>query len=137
MRECNTMWALTSKSHFRCSRNDDCKVRSVRRVGRLDRCARGVLCCVVMCGVGAGVGAQCVCVCVCGGGCVVRGACCVCWVCNAAWHAEKLPVCRFKTSPCVRSKRLRVYWQNARMCSTHARFAGTHGSVLNLHTETF
>ena len=27
------------------------------------------------------------------------------------------PVCRFKTSPCVGSKRLRVYRQNARMCN--------------------
>ena len=46
-------------------------------------------------------------------------------------------MCRFKTSPCVGSKRFRVYRQNACMCSTCARFAGTHGSVLNLHTETF
>ena len=78
-----------------------------------------VLCCVVMCGVGAGVGV------------------CVWCVCGAAWHAEKHAVCRFKTSPCVGSKRLRVYRQNARMCSTCARFASTHGSVLNVHTETF
>ena len=46
-------------------------------------------------------------------------------------------VCRLKTSPCVRSKRFRVYWQNARMLNTCGRFAGTHGCVLNLHTETF
>ena len=39
--------------------------------------------------------------------------------------------------PCVGSKRLRVYRQNARMCSTCARFAGTTGGVLNPHTETF
>ena len=36
-------------------------------------------------------------------------------------------MCMFKTSPCVGSKRLRVYRQNARMCST----------VLNLHTGVF
>ena len=43
---------------------------------------------------------------------------CVLSVCGAAWHAEKPSVCRFKTSPCVRSKRFRVYRQNARMCSS-------------------
>ena len=62
---------------------------------------------------------------------------CVLSVCGAAWQAEKPSVCRFKTSPCVGSKRFRVYKQNARMCSTCGRFAGTHGSVLNLHMETF
>ena len=59
---------------------------------------------------------------------LVRNVYCVCvrWcvlsVCGAAWHAEKPPdsVCRFKTLP-----------------ATCARFASTHGSVLNLHTETF
>ena len=45
------------------------------------------------------------------------------------------PVLRFITSPCVHSKGLRVYWQNARMCSTCARFADTHGDDLNVHTE--
>ena len=60
---------------------------------------------------------------------VVCGAWCVCGVFGAAWHAEK--------PPCVGSKRLRVYRQNARMCSTCARFASTHGSVLNVHTEAF
>ena len=53
---------------------------------------------------------------------LVRGVCgvmcvCVVCVCGAAWHAENLPVCRFKTSPCVGSKRFRVCWQNARMLS--------------------
>ena len=43
-------------------------------------------------------------------------------------------VCTFQTSPCVHSKRFRVYVQNARMFYTCARFARTHGSVLNLHT---
>ena len=40
--------------------------------------------------------------------------------------ARGKPVCRLKTSPCVGSKRIRVYWQNARMCSTYARFDSTH-----------
>ena len=44
------------------------------------------------------------------------------------------PVCRFSTPPCVGSKRLHVYRQNARMCSTRGRFAGTHGGLSNLHT---
>ena len=48
-----------------------------------------------------------------------------------------LPVCRLKTSPCEGSKRFSVHWQNARMLNTCGRFAGTHGCVLNLHTETF
>ena len=90
-------------------------------------------------------------VCVQCGVCFVRGGvwCVVCllvcvWsVCNAAWHAGKPPVCRFKTSPCVRSKRLRVYRQNARMLNRCARFAGTHPrrlecthvGVLDGHTE--
>ena len=37
--------------------------------------------------------------------------------------------------PCVGSKRLHIYRQNARMCSTYARFVGMHGGVLNLHTR--
>ena len=53
--------------------------------------------------------------------------------------------CRFKTSPCVGSKRFRVYWQNARMwyhmrafCQyTRRRFEPTHGGVLNVHTWVF
>ena len=72
---------------------------------------------------------------------------CWCWcaMCDAwclwcVWRG----LARGKT-PCEGSKRLRVllqqrfcvYRQNARMCSTCARFAGTHGSVLNLHTEPF
>ena len=45
------------------------------------------------------------------------------------WHAEKTSVCRFKTSPCVPAPRPHV--------SKHARGAGTHGDVLNVHTEVF
>ena len=43
--------------------------------------------------------------------CVVRGVRGVLSVCSAAWHAETSP-------PCVGSKRLRVYVQNARMLNT-------------------
>ena len=35
-----------------------------------------------------------------------------------------LTVCRFKTSPCVGSKRFRVCRQNARMCAAHHRASG-------------
>ena len=78
-----------------------------------------VVCCVLC------VGVHCVCVC----GVCVRG------VCGARLGTRK-------TVPCVGSRRLHVYWQNARMCSTCARFARTHGGlfepthgdVLNLHT---
>ena len=35
----------------------------------------------------------------------------------------------------VRPKRLRVYCQNVRTCSTCGRFAGAHEDVLNVHTE--
>ena len=105
-------------------------------------CVRGVWC------VWCGVSARGVCVCVC---CVsVRGVCGVCGVCVlcvlcvcAVWcmwrglARGKPLVCKLKTSSCESSKRLRVYQQNARMCSTCARFASTHGGVLNLHTETF
>ena len=52
------------------------------------------------------------------------------------------PVCRFNTSPCVRSKRPRVYRQHAYTCFnmrawcryTRGRIECTHGAVLNLHT---
>ena len=63
---------------------------------------------------------------------------CVCFFVCGVWcvecGAENLPVCRFKTFPCVGSKRLRLYRQNARMLNTCARFDGTHGGILNLHT---
>ena len=69
--------------------------------------------------------------------CVVGVVCVV--VCGVA-HREK--VCRFKTPPCVRSKRLRVYQHHAHMCYhmrawcryTRGRFERTHGGVSNLHT---
>ena len=50
---------------------------------------------------------------------------------------ENPPVCTFKTPPCVRSGRLRVYRQQARMCSTCGPVGGTHGDVLTVHTEAF
>ena len=71
--------------------------------------------------------------CVCGVVCV----CVVCCLCVARLGTRKTPACRFKTSPYVSSKRIRVYRQNARMLNTCARFAGIHGYVRNLHTETF
>ena len=82
----------------------------------------GVLCCVLMCGVGSGASVQCV-----AGG--VYGVCAWCVVAAAV-----VVCCVVWKKPCVGSKRLRVYQQNARMCSTCARFASTHGDVLNLHT---
>ena len=96
-------------------------------------------CCgVVMCCVGAGVGVQyVVLVLVCNVWCVVSVVCVWCGLARG-----KPSVCRFKTSPCVGSKRLRVYRQNARMLNTCARFCRytqrrfepTHGDVWNLHT---
>ena len=54
-----------------------------------------------------------------------RGVVCVvCVVCVTL----KNPVCRFNTSSCVRSTRLRVF--------RRARVAGFHGDVLNVHTTT-
>ena len=50
---------------------------------------------------------------------------------------ENPPVCTFKTPPCVRSGRLRVYRQQARMSWTCGPVAGTHGDVLTVHTEAF
>ena len=42
---------------------------------------------------------------------------------------ENVPVCTFKTSPCVPAPRAHV--------ETHVRGARTHGDVLNVHTGTF
>ena len=52
------------------------------------------------------------------------------------------PVCLFKTFPCVRSKRHRVYWHHVYMCLnmcaccryTPGRCERTHGDVLDGHT---
>ena len=41
-----------------------------------------------------------------------------------------------KRFPCLRSKRFRVYWHQAHMFPTCGLGAGTHGDVLNLHTES-
>ena len=65
-----------------------------------------LLCCVVLCLV-----LWCVCGVMCSVECVV-------------WNAEK-PVCPFKTCPCVRSKRTRVYWHHAHM-ETHVRVVPVH-----------
>ena len=93
--------------------------------------------CVVWCGM-CGVRVVCVCVCICVCVCVRVCACvlislCACDVCcivfvwcgvvllffvwcGAAWHAESPSVCRFKTPPCMCSRRLRVYREKARTC---------------------
>ena len=66
---------------------------------------------------------------VCSVWCVVWCVFCVLSVCGAAWHAEKPSVCRFKTSPCVRSKRHRV-------CRQHAHMLFQHVDVVPVHTVT-
>ena len=64
---------------------------------------------------------------------------------NPRVYVQNVPVCTFKTSPCVRSKRPRVYVQNVPVCTlktspcvpaprTHVV---THGNVLNGHTDAF
>ena len=65
--------------------------------------------------------------------------CCFVWCGVVRLGMRKNPsVCRFKTPPCVRSRRLRVYPGNARACSTHARVFRVHTEAcLNLHTEGF
>ena len=104
--------------------------------------------CVVCCGELLCVCRYVLCWCWCWCGnvwCVCRYVCNVWCVCGvvcvlSVWRGlarGKPPVCRLKTSPCVGSKRIRVYRQNARMLNTCGRSAGTHGCVLNLHTETF
>ena len=69
-----------------------------------------------------------------GGVCLVV---CVCVVlCRVVWHAEN-PVYRLKTLSVCRFKNVPVYAGNTRTCfSTCGRGAGTHGDVLNLHTES-
>ena len=51
-------------------------------------------------------------------------------------YVQNAPVCTFKTLPCVRSKRCRVYFQNARVTLGHRLFERTHGIVLNLLTKS-
>ena len=79
-----------------------------------------------------------VCVLVCACWCVrVVCACCVCcvvFVCSCG--TLKTSVCAFNTSPCVRSKRSRVYRQHAHMDKTCGHVAGTHGDILNAYTGT-
>ena len=93
----------------------------------------GVMLCVMLCSVVCGSACG-VCGVVCG--VVVRG--CVC----AEWRSTlKTPVCRFKTPPCVHSKRPREIRQHAHMlfnmCTccqiTRGRFECIHGGVLSLH----
>ena len=102
-------------------------------------CVLCAMCVGASVGVCGGVCAECVCgMCVLCFGVEVCTLCVVLVVwCGAAWHAENLSVCRFKTHPCVRSRRLRVYRENVRVFRTCGRFPGTHGGVLNAHTEAF
>ena len=101
-----------------------------------------VVCCV-LCVVHCAWWCLVCCVCWCWCWCALRGVCGVCaWCVWRGWARGEPPVCRFKTFPCVGSSRSRLYWHNARMCSTCTRFARTHGGlfestygdVLNLHT---
>ena len=66
--------------------------------------------------------------------CVV---CCCVLLCVHVVLVKLGTVCPFKTPPCVRSGRLRVYRQQARMSKTFGPVAGTHGDVLTVHTEAF
>ena len=68
---------------------------------------------------------------------VVCLVCCVlcvvsCVLCLVLWcdTLKTHPVCPFKTSPCVPATRAHVFY-------TCARVAGTHGDILNGHTEGF
>ena len=91
---------------------------------------RVFVCRVVCCAV------SCVVLFACGGG---RGVCMVkCGVCAFGVR------CVSAMPPCVQSKRLRVYQQcphvsvctsNAHMLKAFGPIAGTHGDVLNRHTE--
>ena len=99
-----------------------------------------VLCCVVLCCVALRcvalrcVALRCVALRCVALRCVVL--CCV--VCGVVCDTLKNPVCPLNTSPCVRSKRPRVYRHHAHTCCNMcARGAGTNGDVLNVHTETF
>ena len=98
-------------------------------------CVRDALCpCCVRVGV---------CVLVCACWCVGVGVCwCVLWWCVwlcVVWcllwcGTLKTSVCAFNTSPCVRSKRSRVYRQHAHMYKTCGHVAGTHVTFLT-HTR--
>ena len=97
-----------------------------------------VVCCVsVKCCVREMLCACWLCVLVCVGvcWCVLCGVCVV-W-CLLWCGMLKTSVCAFNTSPCVRSKCPRVYQQHAHMFYTCGHAAGTHGDVLNVHTQAF
>ena len=76
-------------------------------------------------------------------GCLVRFHCLAVWfVCLfgfawacVCWEGER--VYASNAPPCVRSKRFRVYRQQAHMFHTCGLGAGTHAGVLNVHTEAF
>ena len=84
--------------------------------------------CVLVC--------ACVCWCLCVW-CVVLSGVWLCVVWCLLWCGTlKTSVCAFNPSPCVRSKRSRVYRQHAHMYKTCGHVAGTHGDNLNAHTVT-
>ena len=70
---------------------------------------------------------------------------CLSWCCGGVVCPFKIPVCPSKTSPCVRSKRPRVYQHHAHMlksiCAwfrhTRGHFECTHSDVLDRHTGFF
>ena len=110
-----------------------CECRAWVQCVALCACCVRVGVCVLVCAcwcVRVGVRVVCGVVFVCS--CGLCGVCCVVCVvvCGVVfvvvWHAENLRVC----TPCVRSKRSRVYRQHA-----HMFFERTHGDVLNAHTE--
>ena len=118
-----------------------CRCRAWRSVGAVVCCVRVV--CVLVC-VGVGV---CVCGCWCVGVLVCGVLVCGCWCVGVGvwvlvwcllWCGTlKTPLCGFKPSPCVRSKRSRVSRQHAHMHKTCGHVAGTHQNVSNAHTVTF
>ena len=58
---------------------------------------------------------------------------CMCGVCGVVFVLWCW--CTLEKPPCVDSKRPRVYRQHVHMSKTCGRVAGTHGDVLNRHTE--
>ena len=68
----------------------------------------------------------------CGCGCGRGRGVCVC----AVWCGTlKTPVSPLQTPPCEHSKHLRVCWHHANMFQHVGVVMGTHGDVLNVHTE--
>ena len=110
---------------------------------QINMLARRVVCVLVCVCVGVCVlvcGCVCLCVSLCVSVCVSVLVCVVCGLvwCGVVWCGVVwcLVWCAFNTSPCVRSKRSRVYRQHAHMLKTCGHVAGTHRDILNAHTGT-